>query len=237
MIMAVTASPNIVTSGLTMALDVSNIKSYPGTGTLWRDLVGGNNGTLTNGPTFGQTSGGILNFDGTNDYASTSYDLSWNNTNSVTIEFYARPASLSVYYPILGKGPTNWEWQFNQDSTSLGFVYWNTGGGHTNGPTITIANVFNSTTTFVSVSMVWNHVDNKYYFYRNGVWINTTNWTDASINQNRTDGFNIGGNVYQWATGGNYWPGSLAGLRVYSRALSSDEVLQNFDSTKGRFGY
>lgn len=235
--MAVTASPNIVTNGLVMMLDAGNDKSYRGTGTSWIDVVGSNNGTLTNGPTFSSTSGGILNFDGTNDYAASSYDLSWNNTNSVTIEFYARPASLSVYYPILGKGPTNWEWQFNQNNGALEFVYWNTGGGHTNGPTVTIANVFTSTTMFASVSMVWNHVDNKYYFYRNGAWINTTNWVDASINQNRTDGINIGGAVYQWQTGGNYWPGSLANLRIYNRALTADEVLRNFDTTKGRFGY
>jgi len=46
-------SPSIVTSGLVLALDAGNTKSYPNTGTVWTDLSGnGNTGTLTNGPTF-----------------------------------------------------------------------------------------------------------------------------------------------------------------------------------------
>jgi hypothetical protein len=46
-------SPSAVTSGLVLALDAGNTKSYPNTGTVWTDLSGnGNTGTLTNGPTF-----------------------------------------------------------------------------------------------------------------------------------------------------------------------------------------
>lgn len=46
-------SPSIVTSGMVLALDAGNTKSYPNTGTTWTDLSGnGNTGTLTNGPTF-----------------------------------------------------------------------------------------------------------------------------------------------------------------------------------------
>ena len=43
--------PNIITDGLVLAVDASNFKSYPGTGTLLNDLSGnGAIGTLTNGP-------------------------------------------------------------------------------------------------------------------------------------------------------------------------------------------
>jgi hypothetical protein len=46
-------SPSAVTSGMVLALDAGNTKSYPNTGTTWTDLSGnGNTGTLTNGPTF-----------------------------------------------------------------------------------------------------------------------------------------------------------------------------------------
>jgi hypothetical protein len=37
--MAVAYNPGIVVSGLSMCLDAGNIKSYPGTGTTWTDLV------------------------------------------------------------------------------------------------------------------------------------------------------------------------------------------------------
>ena len=70
-------SPRIVTDNLVLALDAGNTKSYPGSGTTWTDTVGGNNGTLTNGPTYSSDDGGSIVFDGSNDYAQsgTSSDL------------------------------------------------------------------------------------------------------------------------------------------------------------------
>lgn len=40
--MAFHYSPKLVTDGLVLALDAANPKSYPGTGTTWRDLSGNN---------------------------------------------------------------------------------------------------------------------------------------------------------------------------------------------------
>lgn len=55
--MAAHGGPNIVEDGLVLYLDAANKKSYPGSGTVWKDLSGnGNDGTLTNGPTFGSTN-------------------------------------------------------------------------------------------------------------------------------------------------------------------------------------
>jgi hypothetical protein len=224
----------IVTNGLILSLDAADRNSYPGSGISWNDLSGNiNNGTLTNGPTFSNNS---IVFDGLDDYIDNSFDLSWNNTNSVTISMFIKPSSLSSYRPFIGKGPANWEWQIMQNNTSLEFVYWNNLGGHTNGPIPSISNFFLSTNEFVNMSMVWNHIDNKYYFYRNSSLVNTTTWTDASINQNRTDGIKIGGNIYQWGTGGRYWSGIMSNIKIYNRALSISEILQNYNAQKSRFG-
>ena len=38
--------PTTVTTGLVLNLDAGNASSYPGSGTTWTDLIGGNNGTL-----------------------------------------------------------------------------------------------------------------------------------------------------------------------------------------------
>jgi hypothetical protein len=65
-------SSPIVTDGLVLYLDAGNVKSYPTTGTTWTDLVGVNNGVLTNGPTFNPSNGGSIVFDGTNDYVNCS---------------------------------------------------------------------------------------------------------------------------------------------------------------------
>ena len=68
-------SPSIVSDGLVLALDAQNSRSYGGSGTTWTDIsYRGNNGTLTNGPTFepggpfAGSTGGSIYFDGTGDY-------------------------------------------------------------------------------------------------------------------------------------------------------------------------
>ena len=68
--MGLAHSPRIVTDGLVLCVDAASKRSYPGTGTTWTDLKGGNNGTLTNGPTFSSANGGSVVFDGTNDYTN-----------------------------------------------------------------------------------------------------------------------------------------------------------------------
>ena len=69
--MGVFAGPEITESGLVLALDAGNLKSYPTTGTTWTDLSGrGNTGTLTNGPTYSSANGGSIVFDGVNDYVT-----------------------------------------------------------------------------------------------------------------------------------------------------------------------
>ena len=65
--------PNVVSDGLISCWDAGNRRSYPTTGTMWTDLVGGQNGTLVNGSdgslTFNSAHGGYLeDFDGTDDY-------------------------------------------------------------------------------------------------------------------------------------------------------------------------
>ena len=62
-------SPSVVTSGLVLALDAGNTKSYPGTGTTWTDLSGNSNtGTLISSPTFSSVNGGSLTFNGSTNY-------------------------------------------------------------------------------------------------------------------------------------------------------------------------
>ena len=69
--MAFNYSPNIITDGLVLYLDAANTKSYPGSGTTWRDLSKSQlNGTLTNGPTFNSSNGGSIVFDGVDDYVN-----------------------------------------------------------------------------------------------------------------------------------------------------------------------
>ena len=89
--------PNIVKDGLVLHLDAANYKSYPGSGTTWSDLSGnGNNGTLTNGPTFDSGNRGSIVFDGSNDfvYLSNPSSLAF-GTGDFSIEIWCNPDSIN----------------------------------------------------------------------------------------------------------------------------------------------
>jgi len=67
---------------LVLCLDAGNIKSYPGSGTTWTDVIGGDNGTLTNGPTY---SNGNIVFDGIDDYVSSVSNLTLGGSFSISL--------------------------------------------------------------------------------------------------------------------------------------------------------
>ena len=88
----ITYNTSVVRDGLIMHLDAANKKSYPGSGTIWKDLSGqGNNGTLINGVGYSTDNKGAMVFDGTDDYVSIPYDSSLKPTTAITID--------SFYYP------------------------------------------------------------------------------------------------------------------------------------------
>lgn len=89
--MGLTHSPLTPTNGLVLCLDSANRRSYPGTGTSWRDLSGnGNDGTLTNGVTY---SGQGMSFDGVNDYIDNSKSFFGLNDYTVSCWFLYRSTS------------------------------------------------------------------------------------------------------------------------------------------------
>src|SRR6056300_538956 len=85
---------SIVTDGLVFYVDAANENSYPGTGTTWSDLVGGNDGTFSATPTIDSGNGGSVVFDGVDDYAavSTSPATTAGTTNS-SISVWFKTAS------------------------------------------------------------------------------------------------------------------------------------------------
>ena len=79
----------IVSDKLMLHLDAANPKSYPGSGTTWKDLSDrGHDMTLVNGPTFNSGFGGYLKFDGSNDSATVEID---NLAGSSIFECFSLP--------------------------------------------------------------------------------------------------------------------------------------------------
>jgi hypothetical protein len=95
--MALFRGPNIVRSGLVLALDAADRNSYRGSGTSWFDLSGNTNtGTLTNGPTFNGGNGGSIVFDGVDDYADFGNVLA--SLTNLTLECFVKFGTQSTSY-------------------------------------------------------------------------------------------------------------------------------------------
>lgn len=228
--MALQHSPRIVTDGLVLCLDAANPKSYPGSGITWGDLSGlGNTGTLTNGPTYNSANAGSIVLDGTDDYinAVTATSLSINSATT--------PFTIGVW--------------FKTTVATERYLFDNYNGGtdislRIDGGKFEVYMHGSASGTINAVQFGSG--------YNNGLWHNfTLTWNGSNTINAYADGSNIGSHT-QTITGSfesnapfrigarpistNYFSGSIAQVSVYSRALSASEVLQNYNSLRGRFG-
>ena len=225
--MAGKSGPDIVENGLVLCLDAANKLSYRGTGTAWTDLSGNNsNGTLTNGPTFSAGNQGSIVFDGTNDYVvvgSKTYTYNggsweiWTKLNSINRQQGFMGANVAPLYLNFFMGTNNlmrWEVIGNSSLTFLSI---------------------NSTTVFTTG--IWYHVIGTFNGVNNTLYINgvqETTTTTGATNIPTT----YAADLYLGDYGAGAFPGAenIAISRIYNRALSAAEVLQNYNATKIRFG-
>ncbi len=109
--MAFNYSPKpVIDSSLVLYLDAANPRSYVSGSSVWTDVSrGGNNGALTNGPTYSSANGGSILFDGTNDYVSIP-DI--NVTNQISIEAWVYANSVGAYNAIAS------QWRADTNSVS-----------------------------------------------------------------------------------------------------------------------
>jgi hypothetical protein len=213
---------DIVTNGLVLNLDTAYYNSYPRTGTTWSDLSGsGNNGTLTNGPTYVVTgASSSIQFDGVDDYVSIS---------GLTLSTY----SLNIAF----NSSLN-----DNDRRLIGSM---TNAGGITSLTVSVGNVLNTlsvwqessqwvaiseitTNTNYILSIVSDQVTNTTKCYLNGIFVKTIT-NSISINS-------VGiGQPYRFVNG-DYFSGKVYTCQMYNRALSESEIQQNFNALRGRFG-
>ena len=187
------------------------------------------------------TNGGSLVFDGSNDYVNTGVDFSFGDHEQKTIELWFKPATITDHGRcILGK--TVYEWGFYQYNAQFRFVYWDVSGGHSNGGGHSQDN-FLEAGVWCHATVVWDHTNvRKSTLYKNGEYMQHTGWNQdnkgGSANRNHSNNVQLG-RGYNWFSGtgigGDYWNGNIAIFRMYNRALSADEVLQNHNAEKIRF--
>jgi hypothetical protein len=223
-------SPSLITSGSIIYVDASVPASYPGTGTTWTDLSGNSkNGTLTNGPTFNSANGGSIVFDGTNDYAVFPItNLGSNGTVSLWIYKTGNGTPdgggvVDLLANLDSGGISGWSIGMNVNTSKIDFYIANNGG----------FGVENFSTSSIS-SNVWYNVACTYNGASKIIYINGVQ--DAS-NPSTVNGINITG---QWGmasriTGQRFFQGRIANAQVYTRALSANEIQQNYNAFRLRF--
>ena len=223
------ANGKIVTDGLVLSLDASDLNSYPGSGTTWNDLAGSNNGTLTNGPTFDSNgNASSIVFDGVDDYVTKSNPANFPiNSDLSAFCFFRRTGNTSSppHQCLISTGYGGWNLLLlNQTTLSVNKAF--------------IENIITGSTTAINqwYFVGYTRSGTEFKLYKNGILDSTISKT-VSFNDNSkyelgTDS-GVGGNNNSRNA---YINGNISLVQVYNRALSAEEVAQNYSAQKSRFG-
>jgi hypothetical protein len=219
------ALPRTVTDSLKLNLDAGDTTSYSRTGTTWYDRSGnGNNATLYNSPTYTIAEGGVFDLDGTDDYfiAPASAAGMYNFGTDGTLEMWFRPdASYTTNHRLLCV--TNNASAIDVYIASSGILYL-----HGNQAYATQTVPINE----------WTHLMVTYVGGVVQIYFNGEAQTMAGT---KLTGYNITNNnqlfIGQFSGGGSYYfNGKIANTKIYHRGLTPSEVLENYKSTRSRFG-
>lgn len=229
--MGVAYNPKIVTDGLILCLDAGNSRSYPGSGNTWTDLSGlGNNGTLTNGPTYSTDGSGSFLFDNTNDLVIGPNNSSFIFTASArnfTVEQWIKPTGLTGSFramsSVWGQGGGLDSWILCHSSGTLQFVW---------AP-------FSTTNFFIQggtlVTNVWQHIaisriGNDFFLYLNAVQTATGTNSATLAASYRLE-------IAHYGQSTNYFSGYISNTKIYNnKGLKAAEIQQNFNASRGRYG-
>ena len=206
--------PDIVQDGLVAVFDAGSTRSYPGTGTVWYNLIGSVNGTLS-ATSIGTTTAGVMTFDGVDDTINIPL-ASLASTNFTVIGVTQRTNAAAGR---LISGRLN-NWLLGQWSTYKRQYY---SEGWVTGP-------YNTTDDLNT--HIWcgtGDISADTYKFRDDNVAYTTNTTAGSQGPN---GFLLG----KYYAGSEYGTGTITLLLVYNRVLTDAEITQNYNAQKSRFG-
>ena len=236
--MGVFYNPSIITEGLVLYLDAANLKSYPGSGTTWNDLSGNNNNApMVNTPTYSNLKNGAFTFDGVGtNYFNLDSKASLVNVNAGTVGGWVRFNDLnsdSTNYVFVSYGGNAYGGGFILEhaglgGTSLRLELVTFGGSISGAPR---ANIDKSTALPYQgqdIYMIGTWTTSEVKLYINGVLLSTVS-TNAALPSRSTLRISSEGNRARGVNGNVY------NCSIYNRALSAQEILQNYNATKGRY--
>ena len=239
---------NIIRDGLVLALDAASNNSYPGSGTTWTDLSGNNySGSLINTPTFNSTNGGGIVFNGTTQYGN--LPIASANISSSTYIFNASFSSVTTSVrTLIGYGNTTANYGCWLRLASSGDGVPSAGNARLQirvaDTGVSVNNTIYGATNIIAntnYNIVFVMLPSSYKIYINGVedalsvfgGLNNGKWVGNGLTATNT-GVAIATQFFT-NTVQNYFAGTLYNVQVYNRALSAEEIAQNYNATKSRF--
>ena len=242
--MSFSHNPKPVTDRGLIWIDAANHMCYPGSGTTVYNLTNHSNQgarVLTTTPSMqgGTTwnSNGYWTFDGVNSIISFGTLTYWaTNTNSLinemTLEYWCRGRGATA---TTGTDPRHIGWTYGVRVTisTTDFRFYVHDGSTSN-----YTRYYHGGNDDILDDDQWRQIvlvanGTRLKIYINGVlkssdaggWLGTTNWHNNSIVFGR-DNNNVN----------YYWKGDMSIFKMYGKELTADEVMQNFDAHKGRYG-
>jgi hypothetical protein len=224
--MGIDIGPIEITDGLVFHIDAANSRSYSGSGITVNGLVSGVGVTLVNGVGFGTTATNYFILDGTNDNIPFNVP---NTGTTLSIEMWAKIKSFSNAMPF----------GFNL------YDVWANGGSL--GFNTAVSDIYGLTSTQVTnlgLLNQWKHyvfeMRSDVSYSNNKIYINGQSQSLSQVAGTENTGnrsFNSGnGRISSWLYSDVFFISmDLAQFQVYNRALTQQEILQNYHATKGRY--
>lgn len=239
------ATKGIVTSGLVFNIDVGTSSTYPGTGTTLFDLKSNHNFRLLNGPTYNSADNyGAIVLDGTNDYMDVPNGIPLGSpislTDNFTIEQVFKPTAYqtSSYFGLanmlIQKGTAstyNYATQAVNDTT-FRFTK-RTSPENLQNHNFTVPSMLDKVNVVTIVIQNGNDSANDTVScYHNSNFISTLAISGLALAAVNNEPLYLGGLSSTQYTS---FIGSFYSVRIYNRALTSAEIAQNFNATRGRY--
>jgi hypothetical protein len=209
---------NIVTGSLVFMVDANNLVSYPKSGTTAYALTGSNNGTLINGTGYSNSNGGTWTFDGVDDGINIG---TLTPTGGATFEAWINITSGNSNY-----GAIFTNWGSSADAFFIGtYPSSNYIQVYFNGFLIfQVLNLPFNTWILLTVTNNGSNVS----AYVNGILTNTASGTLVPATGVTSIGYDVNRTNYPFK-------GNISNAKIYNKALTSDEVQQNYQATKDKF--
>lgn len=236
--MSINGPSKIITDGLILELDASNIKSYVSGSTTWNDLSkNGNAGTLTNGPTYTSSFGGSIVFDGVDDVVNGTIQGSVFTGNFTQCAWIYKTTANTIWQGVFTNSSpqTNNTYLMTFGNGSVAAPYNSVG---VNQVGITENGIFldvgTHTNRWLYIVITKSGTTLTIYCFKDGVLLqNSGTITWNSGNFATTNNYQLG---RHWAgTGIALFAGNISNVQVYNKALTYQEILKNYNTTRRKY--